>query len=251
MFDVRGRHVLVTGATKGIGRMIAQGFHAEGAVVYVNSRHPEDCHETVSVFGEPAVASPGDVSTVAGCNALASQIAEHSPKLDVLVNNAGTTWGADLVDYPDAAWDDVLAVNLKAPFHLTVACLDLLMEAASPTRPSRVINIGSVDGLHVPLWQSYAYSSSKAGLHHLTRHLAKRLAPDSITVNAIAPGIFESRMTQFAFENGSDELVAATPMGRVGESADAAGAAVFLASPAASWITGVVLPVDGGYGALR
>jgi NAD(P)-dependent dehydrogenase (short-subunit alcohol dehydrogenase family) len=247
LFDVSGRHVLVTGATKGIGEMIARGFHEAGAVVYLSSRTAEDCEALAEELGERAVAAPADASTVEGCQRLVADVAAHTDHLDVLVNNAGATWGADLEEYPDAAWDKVLALNLKAPFHLTVACLPLLRAAASAERPARVVNIGSVDGMHVPMWESYAYSSSKAGVHQLTRHLAKRLADEAITVNAIAPGIFPSRMTRFAFEQNEAELVAAVPLGRTGRPDDAAGAAIFLASPAASWITGAVLPVDGGF----
>ncbi len=246
LFDVTGRHVLVTGGTKGIGEMIVRGFHEAGATVYISSRTAADCDSLAEELGTGAVAVPGDASTVAGCRDIAASVAGHTDQLDVLVNNAGATWGAPIEEYPDEAWDKVLAINLKAPFHLTVACLSLLRAAASPDRPARVINIGSVDGTHVPMWESYAYSSSKAAIHQLTRHVAKRLADDHITVNAIAPGVFPSRMMRFAFEESEQQLVDATPLGRTGQPDDAAGAAIFLASPAASWITGAVLPVDGG-----
>jgi NAD(P)-dependent dehydrogenase (short-subunit alcohol dehydrogenase family) len=251
LFDVAGRHVLVTGGTKGIGEMIARGFHDAGATVYVSSRTAEDCEALATELGERAVAVPADASSHEGCQQLAADLRAHTSRLDVLVNNAGATWGAPLEEYPDHAWDKVLALNLKAPFHLTVAVLPLLREAADPDHPARVINIGSVDGMHVPMWESYAYSASKAGVHQLTRHVAQRLASEHITVNAIAPGIFPSRMTRFAFEEGADELAAAAPLGRVGRPEDAAGAAIFLASRASSWVTGVVLPVDGGYVTLR
>lgn len=251
LFDVTGRHVLVTGATKGIGAMIARGFHEAGAIVYLSSRTAQDCHDLAVELGERAVAVPEDISTQAGCAQLAAAVGEHTDQLDVLVNNAGATWGADIAEYPDSAWDKVLSVNLKGPFHLTVACLPALRAAATQERPARVINIGSVDGMHVPMWESYAYSSSKAALHQLTRHVAKRLAKEHITVNAIAPGVFPSRMMKFAFDSAEDELIAATPLGRTGQPDDAAGAAIFLASPAASWITGAVLPVDGGMVTLR
>jgi len=246
LFDVAGRHVLVTGGTKGIGEMIVRGFHEAGATVYLSSRTATDCEDLAAELGERAVAVPADAATQDGCQGLADAVAGHTDRLDVLVNNAGATWGAPIEDYPDRAWDKVLALNLKAPFHLTVACLPLLRAAATPARPARVINIGSVDGMHVPMWESYAYASSKAAVHQLTRHVAKRLAGEHVTVNAIAPGIFPSRMMQFAFDEAEQELVDATPLGRTGEPDDAAGAAIFLASPAASWITGVVLPVDGG-----
>ncbi|HEY8340920.1 MAG TPA: SDR family oxidoreductase [Egibacteraceae bacterium] len=247
LFDVAGRHVLVTGGSRGIGEMIVRGFHDAGATVYLSSRDPAACRAVADDLGERAVALPADVSTQDGCRRLAAAVAEHTDRLDVLVNNAGTTWGAAIEDYPDAAWDKVLALNLKAPFHLTVACLPLLRAAATPQRPARVINVGSVDGMHVPRWESYAYSASKAGLHALTRHVAKRLAPEHITVNALAFGIFPSRMMRFAMDREQEELLAATPLGRVGGPDDAAGPALFLASPAASWITGTILTVDGGY----
>lgn len=251
LFDVAGRNVLVTGGSKGIGEMIVRGFHEAGANVFVSSRKAAQCQALVDELGDRAYALPADASTQEGCRRLAAALRDKVGRLDVLINNAGTTWGAPLEEYPDAGWDKVLAVNLKAPFHLTVACLDLLRAAATPERPARVINVGSVDGMHVPLWESYAYSSSKAAVHQLTRHLAKRLAGEHITVNAIAPGIVRTRMTRFAFEESGDELVRATPLGRTGLPDDMAGAAIFLASPAASWITGIVLPVDGGFVTLR
>ncbi|WP_067650809.1 glucose 1-dehydrogenase [Nocardia harenae] len=251
LFDVADRTVLVTGGTKGIGEMIARGFHAAGARVLLSARNADECHALAAELGERAHAVPGDVATAAGCAALAAAAAEHVGHLDVLVNNAGTTWGAPLRSYPDSGWDKVLAVNLKGPFHLTVACLELLQRSATAAAPARVINIGSVDGMHVPMWESYAYSASKAAVHQLTRHLASTLAPEHITVNAIAPGFVKSRMTSFAFEDPAASPAASTPLGRTGGPDDMAGAAIFLASAAAAWITGVVLPVDGGYVTLQ
>lgn len=246
LFDVAGRHVLVTGGSRGIGEMIVRGFHEAGATVYLTARTAEACEAVAADLGERAVALPADVSTPEGIDALVAGVREHTDRLDVVVNNAGATWGADIEDYPDHAWDKVLALNLKSPFHLTVACLDLLRAAATPDHPARVVNIGSVDGIRVPIWESYAYSASKAAVHQLTRVVGARLAREHITVNAIAPGIFPSRMTAFAVESDEEGLVESVPLGRLGRPDDAAGAAVFLASRAASWITGVVLPVDGG-----
>ncbi|MGW4340148.1 SDR family oxidoreductase [Rhodococcus koreensis] len=251
LFDVAGRTVLVTGGTKGIGEMIVRGFHDAGATVLISARNADECHQLSDELGGRAIALPGDVSTVEGCRALADSARRHVDRLDVLVNNAGTSWGASLEEYPDAAWDKVLAVNLKGPFHLVAGCLDLLRVAATPENPARVINVGSVDGMHVPIWESYAYSASKAAVHQLTRHIASRLASEHITVNAIAPGFVKSRMMGFAFDESGDELVEATPLGRTGAASDMAGAAIFLASRASSWITGVVLPVDGGYVTLK
>ena len=251
LFGVQDLDVLVTGGSKGIGEMLVRGFHAAGARVLISARSAEDCEKLARELGDRAVPLPADVSTVDGCRALATDVRGHTGKLDVLVNNAGATWGAHLEDYPDAAWDKVLAINLKAPFHLGVACLELLRQAASPQRPARIINVGSVDGLHVPRWESYAYSASKAAVHQLTRHLGARLARDHITVNSLAPGLVPTQMSRFAIEDEGQELVEAIPLGRTGAADDMAGAAIFLASPAASWITGVVLPVDGGYATLR
>ena len=251
LFDVSGRQVLVTGGSRGIGEMITRGFVEAGATVYVSARTAEACQALVDELGDQVVALPADLSTLEGVQALAGALAEHTDRLDVLVNNAGTTWGADIEDYPDAAWDKVLSLNVKTPFHLTVACLDLLRAAASPERPARVVNIGSIDGIHVPVLESYAYSSSKAAVHQLTRHLGKRLAREHITCNAIAPGLFPSKMTTFLFDSAGDQIAEQTPMGRNGQPDDVAGAAIYLASPAASWVTGVVLPVDGGMATLR
>lgn len=251
LFDVSGRQVLVTGGSRGIGEMITRGFVEAGATVYVSSRTAEACQALVDELGEQVVAIPADLSSMEGVTALAEALAERTDRLDVLVNNAGTTWGAELEDYPDSAWDKVLSLNVKTPFHLTVACLDLLRAAGEPDRPARVINIGSVDGIQVPMLESYAYSTSKAAVHQLTRHLASRLARDHITCNAIAPGLFPSKMTKFIFDSAGDQIAENTPLGRNGQQDDIAGAAIYLASPAANWVTGVILPVDGGVVTLK
>jgi NAD(P)-dependent dehydrogenase (short-subunit alcohol dehydrogenase family) len=169
----------------------------------------------------------------------------------VLVNNAGANWGAPLAEFPDSAWDKVLALNLKAPFHLIRACLPLLQEAATPGDPApRVINVGSIDGIQVPLLETYAYSASKAAVHHLTRVLARRLAP-RVTVNAIAPGPFESKMMAETLERFREGIVASCPLGRIGEPEDMAGVAIYLASRAGAYVTGAVIPVDGGIATTR
>jgi NAD(P)-dependent dehydrogenase (short-subunit alcohol dehydrogenase family) len=248
LFSVEGKAVLVTGGSRGIGRMIARGFVEAGARVTLSSRKAEVCREVaeeLAALGHCA-ALPADVSTQEGCERLAGELAAREPALHVLVNNAGANWGAPLAEYPDAAWDKVLALNVKAVFHLTRACLPQLEKAASAADPARVINVGSVDGLHVPRLETYAYSSSKAAVHHLTRVLAHQLAPRHITVNAVAPGPFESRMMAATLERFRDAIVASCPLGRIGEPEDMAGIALYLASRAGAYVTGAVIPVDGG-----
>jgi NAD(P)-dependent dehydrogenase (short-subunit alcohol dehydrogenase family) len=248
LFSIKGKVALVTGGSRGIGLMIARGYVEAGAKVYVSSRKKEACDQVAAELSRhgTCVSMPGDCGAQAGCEALAAAVAARESRLDILVNNAGTNWGAPLAEYPDAAWDKVLALNLKAVFHLTRACLPLLRAAATAANPARVINIGSIDGLHVPLLETYAYSSSKAAVHHLTRVLAMRFAPDHITVNAVAPGPFESKMMHETLERFRDAIVSSCPLGRIGEPEDMAGVAIYLASRAGAYLTGVVIPVDGG-----
>ena len=248
LFSVDGNVAIVTGGSRGIGRMIADGFVRAGVRVYITARKAEACEEAARELSEhgECIAIPADLSTEAECRRLAAVFGEREQRLDILVNNAGATWGAPLEEYPDTAWDKVLAVNLKAVFHLTRALLPHLRTAGSADRPSRVINVGSIDGIHVPMLETYAYSSSKAAVHQLTRHMAKRMAGDHITVNAIAPGPFPSKMMAATLEAFEDEIVAGCPMGRIGRPEDMAGVAIYLASRAGSYVTGAVIPVDGG-----
>jgi NAD(P)-dependent dehydrogenase (short-subunit alcohol dehydrogenase family) len=248
LFSIDGKVALVTGGSRGIGLMIARGFVEAGARVYVSSRKADACERAAAELGAhgTCVALPADVSPEAGCRGLAAALAAREPALHVLVNNAGANWGAPLAEYPEAAWDKVLALNVKAVFHLTRALLPQLEAAARPGDPARVINVGSIDGLRVPLLETYAYSASKAAVHHLTRVLASRLAPHGITVNAIAPGPFESKMMAATLERFRDAIVASCPLGRIGEPEDMAGASIFLASRAGAYLTGAVIPVDGG-----
>ncbi len=245
LFDVSGKTVLVTGGSRGIGRMIATGFAERGATVYISSRKQADLEQAADEIGAIPIAA--DLATEAGNRALAAAVAERSPELHVLVNNAGATWGAALADYPDAAFDKVFATNVKGPFHLTRALLPQLQAASRPGDPARVIMIGSIEGIRVPHWENYAYPASKAAVHMLTRDLSSKLAP-TVTVNAIAPGFFESKMTAFVFDDrtATDELTDLIPLRRAGEPADMAGIAVFLASRAGAYLTGAVIPVDGG-----
>ncbi|MEE2677270.1 MAG: SDR family oxidoreductase [Myxococcota bacterium] len=247
LFDVSGKVVLVTGGSRGIGEMIARGFVEQGAKVYISSRKAEVCEEVAEALSAEGtcISLPADLSTEAECRRLASEFAEREPALHVLVNNAGANWGAPLDEYPDAAWDKVLALNVKSIFHLTRALVPQLESASTEEDPARVLNIGSIDGLQVPLLETYAYSSSKAAVHQLTRVLAKRLAP-SITVNAIAPGPFESKMMAATLDRFGDSIAAGCPMKRIGRPDDMAGAAIYLASRAGAYVTGAVIPVDGG-----
>ncbi len=253
LFSVAGKVVLVTGGSRGIGLMIARGFVEGGARVYVSSRKKDACDAVAAELSKTGnskagscLSLPGDLSSETGVNALAAALAEREQALHVLVNNAGANWGAPMAEYPDAAWDKVLATNLKSPFFLTRRCLPLLEEAASAADPARVINIGSIDGIKPPILETYAYSASKAALHHMTRVLARQLAPRHITVNAVAPGPFESKMMAATLERFRDAIVGSCPLGRIGEPGDMAGVALYLASRAGAYVTGAVIPVDGG-----
>lgn len=247
LFSIRGKTAVITGGTRGIGLMIAEAYVRAGVKVYVSSRKADACAqtaETLSQFGE-CVAIPADLSTEAECRRLAEEISSREDALHILVNNAGATWGAPLADHDDAAWDRVLNINVKGVFHLTRFLRPLLDATATEGDPSRVINVGSIDGIQVPAMETYSYSTAKAGVHQLTRHLAKQLAP-KITVNAIAPGPFESKMMAATLEAFGDSIAASAPMKRIGKPADMAGIAVYLAGPASTYMTGAIIPVDGG-----
>jgi NAD(P)-dependent dehydrogenase (short-subunit alcohol dehydrogenase family) len=250
LFDIEGKTALVTGGSRGIGEMIARGLLDAGARIVISSRKETDLKataEALSAHGD-CVAIPADLSGPDGARDLAAAVAERFPKLSILVNNAGATWGAPLEEFPQSGWDRVIGTNLEGIFHLTTALLPQLRAAADAEDPARVINIGSIDGLRVPITENYSYSASKAAVHMLTRHLAKRLASDHITVNAIAPGPFESKMMAFALENPESRtaIERSVPLGRIGRPDDAAGLVQFLASRAGSYLTGTVIPMDGG-----
>jgi NAD(P)-dependent dehydrogenase (short-subunit alcohol dehydrogenase family) len=247
LFSINGKVALVTGGTRGIGRMIAEAYVRAGVKVYVSSRKVDACAETaeqLSAFGD-CTGIPADLSTEAECRRLADEISAREPELHILVNNAGATWGAPLDDYDDAAWARVLDLNVKGVFHLTRFLRPRLEAASAPEDPARVINIGSIDGIQVPMLETYAYSSAKAAVHQLTRHLARRLAP-KVTVNAVAPGPFESKMMAATLESFGDQIAEGAPMKRIGRPSDMAGIAIYLASPAATYVTGAIIPVDGG-----
>ncbi|SCL32603.1 NAD(P)-dependent dehydrogenase, short-chain alcohol dehydrogenase family [Micromonospora pallida] len=250
LFSVEGKTVLVTGGSRGIGLMIARGFVQAGAEVIISSRKADVCEHVaaeLSAYGR-CVAIPADLGADGGAEALATAVREHTPRLDVLVNNAGATWGAPLEAYPDSAFDKLWAVNVKAVFRLTAALLPVLRAAASADDPARVINIGSVDGIRVPFMEVYAYSATKAAVHMLTRSLAHQLAAEHVTVNAIAPGPFESKMMAFALDDPATRatIEQQVPLGRIGRPEDMAGTAIYLASRAGAYLTGAIIPVDGG-----
>ena len=250
LFAVSGKVAVVTGGSRGIGAMIAHGLVEAGCRVYITARKAQACDAKaaeLAAFGE-CISVPLDLAAPGSADKLVEIISQREDRLHILVNNAGASWGAPLEEYPLDAFDKVLNINVKAVFDVTVRSLPLLRAAASPQDPARVINIGSIDGLRVPAMESYAYSTSKAGVHMLTRHLASRLAAESITVNAIAPGPFDSKMMAFALDDPQTRaaIAARVPLGRIGEPDDMAGTALFLASRAGRYLTGAVIPVDGG-----
>ena len=241
------RVALVTGGSRGIGEMIARGLVEAGAKVYISARKAAECDKTAAELSKAGSCTsiPGDIGSEAGANALAAALGERERALHILVNNAGANWGAPYEEFPDSAWDKVLATNVKGVFHLTRALTPLLQQGSKPGDPSRVINIGSIDGIRVPPLETYAYSASKAAVHHLTRTLARRLAP-AITVNAVAPGPFESKMMAETIRRFKDAIISACPLGRIGEPEDMAGVVIYLASRAGAYVTGSMIVVDGG-----
>ncbi len=246
LFSLTGRTALVTGGSRGIGRMIAAGFLAQGAKVYISSRKAADCDATakaLSADGE-CISLPGDVSTMDGINALVAAYAKHESTLDILVNNAGAAWGETFDTFPEKGWDKVVDLNLKAPFFLTQALIEPL-RAAAKAQPAKVINIASIDGISVNPQETYSYAASKAGLIQLTRRMALRLAQDNIVVSAIAPGAFASEMNRVARDH-AEETAKRIPAGRIGRDEDMAGGAIYLASRAGDYVMGSTLVIDGG-----
>ncbi len=246
LFSLKGRTALVTGGSRGIGRMIAAGFLAQGAKVYISSRKAADCDATakeLSAQGE-CFSLPADVSTLEGINALVAAYTAREGVLDILVNNAGAAWGETFDTFPEKGWDKVVDLNLKSPFFLTQALIAPL-RAAAKTQPAKVINIASIDGISVNPQETYSYAASKAGLIQLTRRMALRLAQDNIVVSAIAPGAFASDMNRVARDH-AEETAKHIPAGRIGRDDDMAGAAIYLASRAGDYVMGSTLVVDGG-----
>ena len=248
-FGVAGKVVVVTGGSKGMGEFIAQAFVEAGAKVYISSRSAQACAETVARLAPLGFceAIPADLSTDAGRKSLAADLARRVSQIDVLINNAGAIWAAPLADHPEKGWDKCYDLNVKGVFFLVQALTPLIEKAASRENPARIINIGSIAGFHVPKHETYAYASSKAALHHLSRHLAYHLASRHVTVNVVAPGMFPSQMLKATLEKlGEEKVVERVPLKRLTNGVDMAGACLYLASKAASYVTGVMLPVDGG-----
>jgi 2-deoxy-D-gluconate 3-dehydrogenase len=247
LFSLKGRIALVTGGSRGIGRMIAQGFVESGAKVYISARKADACDATaaeLSRIGE-CVSIPMDVSSVPGCKALAEEIYAREGTLDILVNNAGAAWAADFDVFPEAGWDKVMNLNVKSPFFLTQALHAALAKAASAERPAKVINICSIDGITLNPLETYSYHASKSSLIYLTRRMAARLVSDHIVMTGIAPGPFASEMNRAARDQ-SEAVAARTPLRRIGRDEDMAGAAIFLASRAGDYVVGDTIAVDGG-----
>ena len=246
LFSLQGRTALITGGSRGIGRMIAAGFLAQGARVYISSRKALACDAAAAELNAAGhcVSLPADVSTTEGAQALALAFAKHENQLDILVNNAGAAWGEAFDEFPEKGWDKVMDLNLKAPFFLTQILAPMLRKAAQ-TQPAKVINIASIDGISVNAQETYSYAASKAGLIQLTRRMALRLIKDNIVVTAIAPGAFASEMNRDARDH-ADDVRLRIPAGRIGRDEDMAGAAIYLASRAGDYVVGSTLVVDGG-----
>lgn len=245
LFSLEGKIALVTGGSRGIGKMIAQGFIAQGATVYISSRKRDVCDAVAEELGSNCHSIPQDISSVEGCRNLAADFAKAEDKLDILVNNAGAAWGMPFEDFSEAGWDKVMDLNLKSPFFLLQALHKQLVAAGSPDRPAKVINITSIDGQRLNPWDTYSYHASKSALIYLTKRLAARLVGENINVTSIAPGAFASEMNRAARDH-ADEVAAGIPSKRIGVAEDMAGTAIYLASRAGDYVVGDTISVDGG-----
>ena len=248
LFNLNGKIALVTGGSRGIGAMIAEGFVRNGVKTYISSRKSDPCDKKareLSKYGE-CISIPADLTDMNEMDKLVTKIKDKETKLNILVNNAGAAWGASFDDFPEIGWDKVMDTNVKSVFFLTQKLVDILETSASTSDPSRIINIGSIDGLGIPRAETYSYPASKAAVHQLTKVLANRLANRNINVNAIAPGPFQSNMMAHTLEEFGEEIKSSVPRGRIGIPEDMAGTSIFLSSRASSYITGSIIPVDGG-----
>lgn len=249
LFSVRDKVALVTGGSRGIGLMIARGYAENGAKVYISSRKADVCDAVAAEMvaeGLQCLSVPADLSKMSEIERVVETIGKQEPSLDILVNNAGANWAAPIDEFPEQGWDKVLGLNAKSIFFMTQKMLPLLRNAGRPHAPAKVINTGSINGLTTPELEVYSYAASKAAVHHLTRTLARRLAPDHINVNAIAPGPFESQMMAETLRTMGDAIKSRVPRGRIGEPEDMAAVALFLGSRASDYVTGHIIPVDGG-----
>ena len=248
LFSIAGKIAIVTGGSRGIGKMIAQGYVENGVKTYISSRKTEACRETAEELSEKGecIAFPADLSTQEGRDLFVGEIKERESKLDILVNNAGAAWGASYDDFPESGWDKVVDLNLKTPFFLTQQLTPLLEKKSNADDPSRVINIASIDGLHVPLMDTFSYTASKSGIIHLTKHMAKVLVERNIIVNAIAPGPFDSHMLGKAVNFDYSFIAESVPRKRIGTPDDIAGLCIFLCSRAGAYTVGETITCDGG-----
>ena len=254
LFGLGGKIAVVTGGSRGIGFMIASGLVENGVRTYITARKADACDAAaaeLSEYGE-CISLPADIATTEGLASFVSALTERESQIDILVNNAGAAWGAALGEFPEIGFDKVMDLNVKAPFMLTQALLPQLKAGATAEDPARVIMIGSIDGIRVPVGDNYSYSASKAGVHMMARHMAAHLARDNITINSIAPGPFESKMMAYRLDDpDSRKMVeAGVPRRRIGSPEDIAGTVIFLAGRAGAYTTGAVIPVDGGISTL-
>ena len=248
LFNVEGKVALVTGGSRGIGAMIAEGFVKNGVKTYITSRKSEQCNnkaDELSKFGE-CISIPTDLTDMNEMDKLVNHINENEKQLNFLINNAGAAWGASFDEFPENGWDKVMDTNVKSVFFLTQKLAKILEQSGNNADPSRVINVGSIDGIGIPRAETYSYPASKAAVHQLTRVLANRLAHRNININAIAPGPFQSNMMAHTLEEYGEQIKSSVPRGRIGIPEDMAGTAIFLCSKASSYITGSIIPVDGG-----
>ena len=251
LFSLKGKTALVTGGSSGIGLMIARGFVESGVKVYISSRKKDACDKIAQELSKSGscISIPADIATPEGRQTIVDELSRREDNLSILVNNAGSTWGAPFDEHPDSAFEKLMGLNVNAVFSLTRDLILLLEKAGKPDDPARVIRIGSMDGLHVPVAQrigTYAYSASKAAVHHLTRTLSVDLGPRNITVNAVAPGYFPSKMMSHTLDKNIDNIKEGCPLDRVGRPAEMAGITIYLASRAGAYTNGAVIPVDGG-----